>query len=165
MPNPYHDPKTGQFTFKKGGSGGAATLAAGLEHQASRRKKPDPGPGLVYSERYGMKYAPGNEKVVEPARQVPDEAWNELPVVKIPPKVTLAANEETLKTKPIEKVTSGAEPFRPGYITKLWKDDRGTLHVVDGHHRVAMYHALNMEMPARVMTRLEYQKLTRKKKA
>ena len=166
MPNPYHDPKTGRFTFSKNAvAAGAAKLAAQLAYQQGRRTR-DPGEGRVFSSKYGgMQYAPGNEKVVKAARELPDESWNSLPVVQIPTSTKLAANEETLKIAPIEKVTSGREPFREGYITKLYRDSKGQLHVVDGHHRVAMYHALDKPMPARVMTRQDLAKLGRQQKA
>ena len=106
-------------------------------------------------EKYGMTYDRDNEPVVDRAREIPDEGWNKLPVVEIPPGTELHANESHLNPKPINKVVSGAEPFREGYVVKLWNEN-GQLHVVDGHHRVAMYHALGKPMPARIMGPGEY---------
>lgn len=107
-----------------------------------------------------MNYDPRNEKVVERARGVPDEKWNELPVDSLPHGTTLEANKEWLMKKSIDKVVSGAEPFREGYVSKLWRDENGKLYVADGHHRVAMYHALGMAMPVRIMDEAAYQRLT-----
>ena len=125
-----------------------------------RRSSADgPGEGRAFSEQFGMKYSGANERVVRRARSVPDEQWDKLPVSKLPSGTPLQANEKILKTKPINKVVSGKEPFREGYVTKLWKDGRDRLHVVDGHHRVAMYHALGKDMPVRIMTEADYKKM------
>jgi len=106
-----------------------------------------------------MNYDPHNEKVVARARSVPDEKWNELPVESLSAGTPLEANEKTLKQKSIDKVVSGAEPFRAGYVTKLWRDKNGRVHVVDGHHRVAMYHVLGKAMPVRIMDESAYDRL------
>lgn len=58
-------------------------------------------------------------KVVGRARSVPDATWNALPVETPPAGTPLQANEETLTKKSIDKVVSGAEPFREGYAIKL----------------------------------------------
>jgi hypothetical protein len=116
--------------------------------------------GRVRCQDYGMKYDPRNENVVERARAVPDEKWIELPVESLPARTRLEANEETLKKWSIDKVVSGAEPFRESYVTKLWRDKNGKLHVVDGHHRVAMYYALGRAMPVRIMDEAAYDRLT-----
>ena len=123
------------------------------------------GPGRVMASEYGMDYSPKNAKVVAKARTVPDEKWEQLPVTTIPKGTVLKANEETLKIAPIEKVVSGKEPFREGYVAKLWQDKNGDLHIADGHHRVAMYHALGKDMPARVMTDADYKRLMGGKRA
>jgi hypothetical protein len=129
-----------------------------------RRTSADgPGEGRAFAEQYGMKYSAANERVVRRARSVPDEAWNELPVKSLPHGTQLQANEKTLKLKPINKVVSGREPFREGYVTKLWQDGRGRLHVADGHHRVAMYHALGKDMPVRIMSEADYKRLSRRR--
>jgi HK97 family phage portal protein len=120
----------------------------------------EPGSGRVLAADYGMDYSPANAQVVEKARGVPDEEWNTLPVETLPHGTALKANEETLNTAPIEKVVSGREPFREGYVTKLWRTNEGDLHIVDGHHRVAMYHALRREMPVRIMDQADYERLT-----
>lgn len=116
--------------------------------------------GRVMAQNFGMNYHPRNEKVVERARTVPDEKWDELPVESLPAGTPLEANEETLKKKSIDLVVSGAEPFRAGYVIKLWREHYGKLHVVDGHHRVAMYHALGQPMPVRIMDEVAYNRLT-----
>jgi hypothetical protein len=115
--------------------------------------------GRVRSEDYGMIYDRRYKKVVERARSVPDAKWNSLPVETLPAGTPLQANEETLTKKSIDKVVSGAEPFRAGYVIKLWRDNNGALHVVDGHHRVAMYHALGKPMPVRIMDEAAYKRL------
>jgi hypothetical protein len=106
-----------------------------------------------------MHYDPRNSLVVERARSVPDKRWNELPIEYLPAGASIEANEETLKKKSIDNVTSGAEPFREGYVVKLWRDRNGKLHIVDGHHRVAMYHALGKPMPVRIMDSATYDRL------
>lgn len=123
------------------------------------------GPGEVSASDYGMTYAPGNAKVVAKARAVPDAKWNEIPVTTLPAGTKLQANEKFLKTAPIEKVVSGKEKFREGYVTKLWKADNGDLHIVDGHHRVAMYHALGKDMPVRIMDDKTYERLSKSSRA
>lgn len=115
--------------------------------------------GRVRSEDYGMRYDRQNVKVVERARGVPDEKWNELPIESLPVGTPLEANEETLTKKSIDKVVSGAEPFREGYVIQLWRDNHGKLHIVDGHHRVAMYHALRKALPIRIMDEAAYKRL------
>ena len=115
--------------------------------------------GRVWSEDYGLIYDRRNEKVVERARGVPDAKRNALPVETLPAGTPLQANEETLSKKSIDKVVSGAEPFREGYVIKLWRDNDGALHVVDGHHRVAMYHALSKPTPVRIMDEAAYKRL------
>jgi hypothetical protein len=98
-----------------------------------------------------MRYDPNNVYVVEHARSVAEAQWNVLPIESLPAGVTLQANEETLKRSSIDKVISGAEPIRAGYVVKLWRDRNGDLHIVDGHHRVAMYYVLGKPLPVRIM--------------
>ena len=100
-----------------------------------------------------LHYEPSGESVVEPARQISDDDWEDLPVEDLPFGTNLVANEPNLKAKSIDKVVSGREPFREGYITKLFRDDDGRLHVVDGHTRAAMYDRLGKDMPVRIMDR------------
>ncbi|OCB22501.1 hypothetical protein A5689_17875 [Mycobacterium intracellulare subsp. yongonense] len=106
-----------------------------------------------------MHYDPRNSLVVERARSVPDELWNEIPIEYLPVGASIEANEETLKQTSIDNVTSGAESFREGYVVKLWRARNGQLHVIDGHHRVAMYHALVKPMPVRIMDSATYDRL------
>lgn len=108
-------------------------------------------PGKVHSSDYGMHYDPANEKVVAAARTVPDAQWDLLPVQSLPAGTPIEANEAELKRKHIDKVVSGEVPFREGYVTKMWRAEDGSMHVVDGHHRVAMYAALHKDMPVRIM--------------
>lgn len=122
--------------------------------------------GSVPSRNYGMTYHPGSERMVAKARKVSDKDWDTLPVQTLPHGTKLIANEEHL-TKPqaIERVVSGKEPFREGYVTKLWKDSKGNLHIVDGHHRVAMYHELGKDMPVRIMSEKEYRAVRQAQKS
>jgi hypothetical protein len=106
-----------------------------------------------------MRFDPRNYLVVERARSVSEEKWNELAIDSLRVGTLLQANEEMLKKKSIDKVTSGAEPFREGYVTKLWRDENGELHIVDGQHRVAMYYSLGKEMPVRIMDNAIYDRL------
>lgn len=106
-----------------------------------------------------MQYNPRNYVIVQRARKMPDDRWNELPIEILPPGTVLHANEEMLKKESIDKVTSGAEPIRVGYVTKLWRDERGDLHIVDGHHRVAMYYVLGREIPVRISDSAIYDRL------
>ena len=75
----------GKTCAKGDGSGGQSALPAGRAHAS----------------KCGRKYAPGKEEVVEQDRKLSDDQWNRLPVQSIPHRTVLQANEETLKTKPI----------------------------------------------------------------
>lgn len=110
-------------------------------------------------EDYGMTYDEGGEAEVEEARQLSDDDWEEIPVTTVKPGTELIANELDLKRKSIDKVVGGSEPFREGYVVKLWKAEDGRLHIVDGHHRVAMYAALKKPMPSRILTRKKLDEL------
>ena len=140
---------------EKGRFGPGNTCAAG----SGGGKDGDVPEGRVRSSKYGMKYAPENEEVVKKARTLSDEQWNTLPVETVKHGTELQANEDLLKTKPIDKVVSGKEPFREGYVTKLFRDGEGKLHVVDGHHRVAMHHALGKDLPVRIIDAATVEKL------
>lgn len=107
----------------------------------------------VPSTRYGLDWTPDSPeaKIVAPARAISDDLWNTLPVQELPPGTPIKANEGTLKKKSIDKVVGGNEPFREGYVIKLFQTDDGQLHVVDGHTRIAMYNALDKPMPVRIM--------------
>ena len=63
MPNPYHDPKNGQFTSK---SGGASGLAAGLA--AEQKKRAGAGPTTINYLRNnnGMRHVGGFKQDLEP---------------------------------------------------------------------------------------------------
>lgn len=149
------------FGGKFGSGTGYAHVASGdtgVAKKAAAKRPARPsvpatplGPGQVYSNSYGMHYDPANAKVVAAAREVPAEQWDLLPVEMLPPGTPIEANEEHLKSKHIDKVVSGEVPFREGYVNQMWRAEDGSLHVVDGHHRVAMYAALKKPMPVRIM--------------
>ena len=136
-----------------------AARPRGTAPAAPARTRPSTPNKRVSTEDYNMRYKPAGAKVVARAREVPDEKWDLLPITDISPDVELIANEETVKLSSIEKVTSGREPFRAGYIAQLWRDQGGDLHVVDGHTRAAMYRTLGKDMPARIMDEKKYQQL------
>jgi hypothetical protein len=151
----------GKFGHVTSGDSGVAKKAAAKRPAPQKVSSPKPSTpkpkrapledGRVYSDDYGMHYSADNEKVVERARQVPKEKWDLLPIEMLPPGTPIEANEETLKRKHIDKVVSGEVPFREGYVNEMWRAPDGSLHVVDGHHRVAMYAALKKPMPVRIM--------------
>lgn len=116
----------------------------------------------VPSSAFGMDWVPDspNAKIVSDARELPADKWDQLPVQTLPHGTPIKANEGTLKKSSLDKVISGAEPFREGYVTKLWREPNGDLHVVDGHHRVAMYHALGKDMPVRILDRPTLEQLS-----
>lgn len=145
-----HPRAHGKFAHVASGDVGSAKKAA--TKGVGPTAKPALEPGKVHSTDYGMHYDPANEKVVAAARTVPDEKWDLLPVESLPAGTPIEANEAELKRKHIDKVVSGEVPFREGYVTKMWQQPDGSLHVVDGHHRVAMYAALHKDMPVRIMT-------------
>lgn len=102
----------------------------------------------VHVDAYNMTYQASNTEVVAPARALPEQVWESLPVVMVPFGTVLHANVEKLMSSTINKVVSGVEAFRDNYPTKLYRTDNGELHVVDGHHRVAMCAALHTDIPA-----------------
>jgi hypothetical protein len=107
----------------------------------------------VPSTRFGLTWTPDSPeaKIVAPARTMDKDVWATLPVQMLPHGTKILANEGTLKKKSIDKVVGGTEPFREGYHIELFQDKNG-LHVVDGHTRVAMYYALNKDMPVKILT-------------
>lgn len=138
----------------------AEELRSRVNDPAQREKLDDVLKRTEPSEKYGMTYTEGNEKIVEKARALGDDLWNRLPVQTLKHGTEVHANESHLKPGPINKVISGQMGFKEGYVIKLWNDN-GNLHVVDGHHRVAMYHALGKDMPVRIMDQSEYDALTK----
>jgi hypothetical protein len=146
-----HPRAHGKFAHVASGDVGAAKTAAtkgGGPVAVPKAALPE---GMVHSNDHGMTYSKGNDKIVAAARTVSDEKWDLLPVQSLPAGTPIQANEEHLKKKHIDKVVSGAVPFREGYVTKIWRQPDGSLHVVDGHHRVAMYAGLKKDMPVRIM--------------
>lgn len=102
---------------------------------------------------FGMKYSAKAD--ADPRVQglkTDTAAWDDVPTVDFPMKgANLVATEKYLRSKPINKVVSGKEPFREGYDAHLLLTDEGYV-VIDGHHRVAMYAALGREtMPAKII--------------
>ena len=103
---------------------------------------------MLHSDAYNMTYKASNAEVVAAARNVPDSAWDSLPVVTIPHGTMLHSNVETLTKAHIDKVVLGVEAFREGYPTRLYRTDSGDLHIVDGHHRAAICAELRTDMDA-----------------
>lgn len=111
--------------------------------------------GRTPVEKFGMTYDPKGADTVASVRALDDRGqinWSEaeqttLPASEIP---TLHANERDLKQSSIDKVVSGKEPFREGYVVKLYETPDGERHVVDGHTRAAMYSALGKDMPVQI---------------
>lgn len=100
---------------------------------------------------YGLTYDPKGERTVERIRKANID-WESLPTETVPHAQIrkLHANEPTVRNKPIQKVVGGTEPFREGYTVRLFQAADGELHVVDGHHRLAMYSALGKDVPVKV---------------
>lgn len=102
-------------------------------------------------DKFGMTYshAAANDPRVQ-ALKKDDAAWADVPTQTYPVKDgKLLATEKFLRSGPIDKVVSGREPFREGYDPKILRTDQGDV-VIDGHHRVAMYHGLGKDMPAKI---------------
>lgn len=100
---------------------------------------------------FGMTYHPDNAKVIERANAAHQSLWGTIPVEMIPARYPLHANVPEVDGALIAKVVSGKEPFRDNYVTRLWCEPNGDLHIVDGHVRAAMYHALDKSMPVQIM--------------
>lgn len=102
---------------------------------------------------YGMKYsATADADPRVKGLKADAAAWDDVPTEDYPLKgANLVATEKFLRSKPIDKVVSGKEPFREGYDAHILRTDEGDV-VIDGHHRVAMYVALGREtMPAKII--------------
>lgn len=112
-------------------------------------------PSLPFS-RYGLDYDPQGAATVAHVRAkdaAGDIDWDSLPVTTITPErmTSVKANEETVRSpEDIDRVISGREALREGYVAKLYETPSGELHVVDGHHRVAIYSGLGKPMPAHI---------------
>lgn len=100
---------------------------------------------------FGMIYRPSNNQVIARARSAHQSLWGTIPVEKIPSRYPLFANVDDVDGPLIERVVKGDEPLRENYVTRLWREPNGDLHIVDGHIRAAMYHALNKPMPVQIM--------------
>lgn len=111
--------------------------------------------GRTPVEKYGMTYDPKGAEIVASVRALDDRGqidWSKaeqttIPASEIP---TLHANERDLKQSSIDKVVSGKEPFREGYVVKIYERANGDRHVIDGHTRAAMYSALGKDMPVQI---------------
>ena len=116
---------------------------------------PDVSNGRTPVEKFGMTYDPKGEQIVASVRALDGRGqidWSKaeqttIPVSDIP---KLHANERDLKQSSIDKVVSGKEPFREGYVVKVYERTNGDRHVVDGHTRAAMYSALGKDMPVQI---------------
>lgn len=121
-------------------------------------------PSVPFS-RYGLSYDPQGAAIVAHVREKDSAGeikWDSLPVATISPnEVTkLKANEEMVRSpEDIEQVIYGSddvpdtgdeEALRSGYTAKLYEAPNGDLHIVDGHHRVAIYAGLDEPLPARI---------------
>lgn len=124
------------------------------------------GRARVPSTRYGMEWLPDSPeaKIVAPAREISDAHWNTLPVQHLPHGTVIKANEGTLSKDSIDRVVSGTVPFREGYPIKLYRTDDGALHVVDGHTRIAMYNALNKDLPVQIMDESTLERISQQQK-
>ena len=99
---------------------------------------------------YGMHYHARNAKVIARAQVVSEGKWETLPTTTLPARTPLNAYVETVERRTVDQVASGAVPLRD-YPAKLWKDGSGTLYIVDGHTRTAIYYTLDKPMPVRIM--------------
>ncbi len=106
----------------------------------------------VPSSKYGMKFSPSNAHRAEVKAAKAWKGWDDLPTTDFKPgSQPVLANEEHLQSKAIDKVVSGAVALREGYDPHILIDKNGDAHVIDGHHRVAMYMGLDKEiMPSKV---------------
>lgn len=107
---------------------------------------------------YGIRYDRTGQARVSSARRADAEGridWSRIPVTTLKRSEfgRLVANEATVKQASIDKVVSGREPFREGYVVKLMDNGDGRLDIMDGHHRVAMHAALDRDMAVQVYSR------------
>jgi hypothetical protein len=94
-------------------------------------------PGMTFS----MKAA--NDPLVRKLKADPDLWEQNVPTVEYQ-LGDVKATEKYLRSKPINKVVSGAEPFRSGYDPYVLRTDDGDV-IIDGHHRYAMYAAMGKQ--------------------
>lgn len=100
---------------------------------------------------HGMHYDKAHARLIARALAISEEQWNTLPVTTIPARTILKAHYSWIDSCTVERVVSGEDSLREDYVTRLWRDSDGELYVVDGHVRTAIYHALNKDMPVRIM--------------
>lgn len=74
-----------------------------------------------------------------------------LPTTKLPKGVKLYATEQMLSSASISKVVNGGEAVRPGYDAYVMLDSAGRYVVIDGHHRVAIYKGLGVDLPVKLL--------------
>lgn len=94
----------------------------------------------VSTDKMGMIH--GSDRMINEGRaKAATHDWTRTLVTTLPRKAKLIATEKTVKTKHIRKVLNG-EPLREGYEPQLVRVGRNRFMVYDGHHRMAMHHAL-----------------------
>lgn len=127
------------------------------EHTTSgeRKNKIEPKSAKVLdvpSTKYGMKFDRKNARRPDVRAGKAWKGWDALPTTGFRPKAQpIHANEQHLQSKAIDKVVSGKVPLRTGYDPHILIDEKGEAHVIDGHHRVAMYMGMGREvMPSKV---------------
>ena len=101
-------------------------------------------PGYVPISNYGVNYDPKSASVVSSAEALDARGqidWDKIETKMLPVSEigTLRADEREVKESSINKVVSGRERLREGYTIKLVESPSGSLHILDGHHRVAMH--------------------------
>lgn len=121
-------------------------------------------PSVPFS-KYGLTYDPEGAATVAHVRQkdaAGDIKWSRIPVTTVSSDrlASIKANEEMVRSpEDIERVVAGPdgivsngdeEDLRKRYVAKLYEAPNGDLHIVDGHHRVAMYAGLGEPLPARI---------------
>jgi hypothetical protein len=112
-------------------------------------------PGYVPISNYGVNYDPKSASVVSSAEALDARGqinWDKIETKMLPVSEigTLRADEREVKESSINKVVSGRERLREGYTIKLVESPSGSLHILDGHHRVAMHAALGKPVPVQI---------------
>ena len=112
-------------------------------------------PGYVPISNYGVNYDPKSASVVSSAEALDARGqinWDKIETTTLPASEigTLHADEREVKESIINKVASGRERLREGYTIKLVESPSGSLHILDGHHRVAMHAAMGKPVPVQI---------------
>ena len=133
-------------------------------------KDPDDNVRYMRAADAGLSFDPYSEAAVADVRAADKRGeipWGEVPETTIPHDQipSISANEAELQRIPIRRVTTGREKFRDGYTVKLMRDEDGRLHIVDGHHRVAMYSLMGRDLPVQIVDRGAADDVTLRRKA